>query len=218
MKKRLSMVLLSLVSATALAAPSSTTVTFSKGTEGWAGAGDGIGGSWVASTPGRNGSAYYTTVPDTFGLTWTTNSNQAFLGDYGQARSVTIGIDMKVNSIIFQGKQVERHLVVELRDYDNPYNGMPYTSVWYDLGPIGRKMGNWQHMSVTIPDTKAVALPAGWGGYGSGDVSLPPGRTFANVLASVDEVAFTTYVPGYFYGYTSYDVVVDNISIATTAR
>jgi hypothetical protein len=94
---------------------------------------------------------------------------------------------------------------------------MPYTSVWYDLGPISKR-GNWQHMSVTIPDTRAVALPAGWGGYGSGDVSLPPGRTFANVLASVDEVAFSTYVPGYLYGYTTYDVVVDNISIATTAR
>lgn len=217
MKKNVWIFLLSLVSATALAAPSSTTVTFSKGTEGWEGVGEAAGYSWVASTPGRNGAAYYTNISDIFGLTWRNRSNQAFIGDYGQARSVTIGIDVKVNSILFEGRQVERHLVVELRDYDNPYNGMPYTSVWYDLGPISRKMGNWQHMSVTIPDTRAVALPAGWGGYGN-DVSLPPGRTFANVLASVDEVAFTTYVPGYMYGFTSYDVVVDNISIATTAR
>ena len=43
--------------------------------------------------------------------------------------------------------------------------------------------------------------------------ALPPDRSFANVLASVDEIAFTTFVPGYFYGWTGYDVVVDNISI-----
>ena len=34
------------------------------------------------------------------------------------------------------------------------------------------------------------------------------------MLAGVDEVAFTTLVPGYMYGFTYFDVAVDNISIS----
>jgi hypothetical protein len=68
---------------------------------------------------------------------------------------------------------------------------------------------------VTIGDTSSSVLPSGWGGYGNtGDPSLPPGRTFADVLAGVDEIAFTTFVPGSFYGWTGYDVAVDNLSIS----
>ncbi|WP_020655010.1 hypothetical protein [Massilia niastensis] len=215
MKKKLAMLLLSIVSAVASAAPASTTVTFSNGTQGWAGVGEGIGGSWISGTPGKHGAAYYSYIPDTFGLNWV-NRDTAWIGDYSTVRSVTIGIDVKANSITYQGREVERHLVVELRDYDNPYNGMPYTSVWYNLGPV--KKGNWKSMSVTIADTKAASLPAGWGGTGSGGVALPPGRTFADVLAGVDEIAFTTFVPGMFYGWTTYDVAVDNISIKTAPR
>ena len=216
MKKTFAMLLLSLASATALAGPSSTTVTFSNGLQGWFGDGEGAGGSWISGTPGKHGAAYYTYIPDTFGLTWSNKSNPAYIGDYGTVRSVTIGVDVNVRSILYLGREVGRNLVVELRDYDNPYNGMPYTAVWYNLGPI--KKGSWKHMSVTIPDTRAAGMPAGWGGVGSGDVSLPPGRTFADVLAGVDEIAFTTFVPGYMYGYTTYDVAVDNLSITTTPR
>ncbi|WP_156885693.1 hypothetical protein [Massilia niastensis] len=45
MKKELAMVLLSLASAVASAAPADATVTCSNGTQGWAGIGDGVGGS-----------------------------------------------------------------------------------------------------------------------------------------------------------------------------
>lgn len=212
MKKICAVILCSLLSGIALAAPSSTTVTFSQGLQGWGGVGEGMGGSWISSTPGKHGAAYYTYVQDTHGLHWVTRTNQAFLGNYGTARPVTISIDVNVKSIIFNGKEVERDLIVELRDYDDPYDGMPYTSVWYRLGPISKR-GNWHHFEVTIHDTKATSLPIGWGGTGSGALSLPPGRTFADVLASVDEVAFSTLVPGNFYGWTNYDVAVDNIAI-----
>jgi hypothetical protein len=218
MKKELAVVLLSVVSAVASAAPA-TTVTFSKGTEGWTGVGDGQGGSWIDTAGGRKDNAtYHTQIAETFGLNWVTRTNQAFVGNYGAARSVTLEIDVKVNSIVFEGIEVPRHMVVELRDYTNPYGNMPFTSVWFDLGEISSASPGWQHMSVTIPDTRATTLPKGWGGYGSGEVSLPPGRTFADVLANVQEAVFTTFVPGYFYGYTNYDVEVDNIAIKKHER
>jgi hypothetical protein len=217
MKKELAGLLLSVVSAIASAAPTSTTVTFSNGTEGWAGIGDGQGGSWIDNTGSKDRSSYHSRIYQTFGLNWVTRTNQAFVGDYSKARSVTLGIDVRTNSITFEGIDVRRHLVVELRDYQNPYGNMPYTSVWYDLGEIGANTSGWQHMSVTIPDTTSETLPHGWGGYGD-DVSLPPGRTFANVLAHIDEVAFTTFVPGYSYGFTNFDVEIDNIAIRKYAR
>jgi hypothetical protein len=165
-------------------------VTFSNGTEGWAGVGDGQGGSWIDGTGGKGSPTYHTQIYETFGLNWVTRTNQAFVGNYGEARSVTLGIDLKPNSVTYDGIEVSRHLVVELRDYHNPYGNMPYTSVWYDLGDFGAVKPGWQHMSVTIPDTTSTTLPNGWGGYGSGGVSLPPGRTFADVLSHIDEVAF----------------------------
>jgi hypothetical protein len=77
----------------------------------------------------------------------------------------------------------------------------------------------WEHFSVTIADTSAMALPAGWGGYGAEDPNtfepmLPPGRTFTSVLAGVDELAFSTLAPGYFYGFTDFDVSLDNLTIS----
>jgi hypothetical protein len=213
MKKALALILFSAVSAMASAASDRSTVTFSNGTEGWVGVGDGVGGSWISSTPGEHGAAYYTNIPDTFGLNWTNRTNRDFVFNYGEARKLTIGIDIKVNSITYEGIEVQREPVLELRDYKNPYGGMPYTSVWYKLGTISAAQRGWQHLSVTIDDTTSRNLPAGWGGYGSGGVSLPPGRTFADVLANFDEAAFTTFVPGMFYAFTNYDVAVDNISI-----
>jgi hypothetical protein len=217
MKKEFAVVLLSVVSAVASAA-TTTTATFSKGTEGWAGVGDGQGGSWIDTTDRKDQASYRTQLAETFGLNWVTRTNPAFVGDYTAARSVTLEIDVKVNSITYEGIEVPRHMVVELRDYRNPYGNMPFTSVWYDLGEVSSASPGWQHMSVTIPDTKATTLPRGWGGYGSGEVSLPPGRTFADVLANVQEAVFTTYVPGYFYGYTNFDVQVDNVSIRKHER
>ena len=71
---------------------------------------------------------------------------------------------------------------------------------------------------VTIADTHAAALPAGWGGYGAetefGEPILPAGTTFADVLRGVDEITFTTAVPGWFYGFTYFDVSLDNIGVS----
>jgi hypothetical protein len=189
-------------------------VDFSNGTQGW----NNPVNSWIDSSLGNQAPAYRTQMVDTFGLTWQ-NTSADVLGALAPNKTVTIGLDFKALSITYLGDEVARHLTVELRDYDNTSGGYPYTSVWFDLGTVDAAMQGWKHLSVTIADTSASALPAGWGGYGDenayGEPVLPAGRSFADVLAHADAVVFTTYVPGYFYGFTTYDVAIDNISISS---
>ena len=76
-----------------------------------------------------------------------------------------------------------------------------------------------------VPGTYSVTftpsstdLPQGWGGYGAEDPVtfepiLPPGVTYADVMASTDELAFTTYEPGWFFGFTVFDVRYDNVFV-----
>jgi hypothetical protein len=68
-------------------------------------------------------------------------------------------------------------------------------------------------------------LPSGWGGTGAEDPDtfepiLPPNVTFAEVLSGVDVAVFTTLQPGFFFGFTDFDLRLDNITIAriTIAR
>ncbi|MBV6322172.1 PEP-CTERM sorting domain-containing protein [Duganella violaceipulchra] len=217
LNKAMMALLLSLAGGSALAVPHSATVDFSKGLEGWSGMQplDGNGGSGIDTGMGH-GAPALRTVMENFGVDWRTSSNQAFLGDYTKLSGVTLGLDISAQQIYFFNREVSRNVIVELRDYDNPPAGLPYTSVFYNLGSIDSTKG-WQHLSVTIGDTNAMALPAGWGGYGGPDAhgpTLPAGRTFASVLASVDEVVFTTLQPGYMYGYTNFDIAIDNVTIA----
>jgi hypothetical protein len=222
MKKLFAGLIFTAVSAMASATPGAT-VDFSNGQQGWT-AGpdyDGTQGTWIDTSQGTS-PALHLVNPETFGVTLRNDNNPAFIGNYGLSPSLTLGIDVLANSITYLGTEVSRHLVVELRDYDTNYHDMPYASVWYDLGIIGAGLG-WQHLSVTIDDTSASALPNGWGGFGGDDTetdglpTLPPGLKFSDVLGGVDELVFTTYVPGYFYGWTAYDVAFDNISLVTAA-
>jgi hypothetical protein len=126
---------------------------------------------------------------------------------------------MKVNSIrsVPAGNELTRDLVVELRDYNPPGSNYPYVSVWYNFGEIGSHLPGWRSFEVTI-DPSQTTLPAGWGGTGDEDPvtfepRLPPDRTFASVLASVDEIHFSTMVPGFFYTFTTFEVQVDNIAV-----
>lgn len=221
LRKLMFVLALSLAGTAVQAAPLSSTVDFSNGAQGWEGMqpANGVGGSWIDTGIGKDAPALHT-VMENFGISFSNGINQNYLGDYSALGSVTIGLDIIANSIRYVGQEVTRNLVVELRDYDNTPQGMPYTSVWFDLGAIDATLG-WQHLSVTIADTTAAALPAGWGGYGSPDDAngpgLPTGRTFADVLSSVDELVFTTLVPGWFYGFTDFDVAIDNISVTAEA-
>jgi len=200
------------------AAVTPATTTFEHGTEGWQGPQGSGGVSRITRRAGDPAPAYRTRFED-FGISFVNNTNPDFIGDYTALPAVQIGLDVFTKSIRLTGQQVTRDLVVELRDYDDPQGGYPYTSVWAVLGTLDAAVGGWQHLSVTIADTHAAALPPGWGGYGAEDPvtfepMLPPGRTFANVLAGVDEIAFTTLVPGYFYAAAKFNVTVDNLSVS----
>jgi hypothetical protein len=188
------------------ATASATTVDFSGGAAGW------DGNAFVDATLGHDAPALHSQI-ETFGLSWRNDTNSAFVGNYTASSSITLGLDVLASSITFEGIDVSRELIVSLVDKGDPANGVPDAMVWYDLGTLSSANPDWTHYSVTL-DTASTALPSGWGADdGEGDLVLPPGRTFNSVLANVDEISFSTYVPGYFYGYTDFDVAADNISI-----
>lgn len=203
-----------ITAAIATLAHANTVVTFDNGPEGWS-----INGLDTPSPTGGNPGAnlHWNDPVDTFGLEIRTDSNPDFLGDYTTRGPITIGLDIETNYINFFGSPVTRDLVVEFRDYDNVSTGYPYVSVWTTLGTLVGS-NDWQRYETTILDPTQAALPAGWGGTGDEDPNtfepiLPADRTFADVLASVDQVLFTTFVPGFFFGFTNFDLRVDNISI-----
>lgn len=198
-----------------------STVSFDHGREGWTAPRGSGGRSGIVPGQGNDAPALRTHFDD-FGITFANRSNGAFVGDYTSVPALQISLDVKTLALDFFGSPVTRELIVELRDHDGAPDGYPYVSVWATLGTLDAGVGGWQTWSVTIADTSATALPAGWGGYGAEDPvtaepMLPPGRSFANVLAGVDEIAFTTLVPGYFYGDTLFDVAVDNIRMQPLA-
>jgi hypothetical protein len=213
-----------LASVATASAATSTTTTFTGGnTEGWTGTGGFGGATAVDFNDGNPLPSFRTQFPSfaIFGITFANDTNPAFLGSYTQA-PFTISIDHKTRILGLINPGV-RDLVLELRDYDNPPTGYPYVSVFYDLGdlrdPNAGGSGNWELGTVTVANPNQSTLPAGWGGTGAEnpvtfEPELPPDRTFASVLASVDEIVFTTFKPGLFYTDNFFDVAVDNISLS----
>ncbi len=194
-----------------------TVVTFDNGLEGWSGPQGGTGSTTIQATGGNPG-ANLRTIFNDFGITFPNSTNAAFIGDYTTATEVTIAIDIRVFQVSFFGQPVSRPWLVELRDYDGASGGYPWNSVWYLFTNISAAANaNWTTYSVTF-DPRSTELPPGWGGYGAEDPVtfepiLPPGVTFADVLAGVDVIAFTTLQPGYFFSFTDFNVRLDNISI-----
>ncbi len=209
-----------LLVAAALAGPAfagGTTVDFESDTLGWIGPSGTGGATFLDAGAGAGGSTGLHTVFNDFGITFRNSANPAYLGDLASKGTVTISIDTLVNQVSFFGSPVSRPWLVELRDYDLAQGGYPWTSVWYLFDDISAGPG-YTTYAVTIADTTSTTLPAGWGGYGDEDALanpiLPDGVTFTDVLAGVDEIAFTTLQPGFFFGFTDFDVVVDNITIS----
>ena len=187
--------------------------TFDNGLEGWSISGretiDAMGGNPGANLHGQ--------LIDVFGADIRNETNGEWLGDLTRYGAFEVSVDIQVNSITFFNGEVPRDLVVEFRDNTNN-NGLPYTSVWLNLGTLRADNPGWHTYTATILDPFAIDLPAGWGGYGDEDPNtfepiLPADRTFTSVLQSVDSVHFTTFVPGFFFGFTNFDIQVDNIRI-----
>ena len=191
-------------------------VTFSEGLQGWIGT-NGSTGSTQLEKIGGNPAHHLHTVFNDFGIEFYNDTN----ADHHQALlshdQVTIEIDLKVEEIEFFGTPVTRPWVLEIRDYDDVPPGLLWVSVWYLFEWVGAE-DDWRTFGVTITDTTSGELPEGWGGTGGEappdyEPALPANRTFASVLASADEIAFTTYQPGWGFGFTDFDVRIDNIRI-----
>jgi hypothetical protein len=211
---RAALLSLACIAGAAHAGPRHTT-RFDTGADGWS-----LGIGAIDAGAGNPAPALRERL-ETWGVTFSNASNPAFVGDYTRAAQVRLAIDVETDHIVYEGSEVPRHLIVELRDHANPEGGYPYTSVWYDLGVISKAQAGFRHHAVAF-DPNATALPAGWGGYGAedaqGNPKLPDDRTFASVMAHVDEVVFTTMEPGYFYGFAVFDVVADNMTIAAQCK
>lgn len=191
--------------------------TFDSGNDGWFGP-TGIGGTTFIDTADGNPAPSLRTQFYDFGITFYNNTNPAFIGDYTAAPQILFTVDTNARVMNFLGMPTPRTFIVELRDYDNPPQGYPWVSVWAELGVLDENNPGWHTWTVSIDDTSAVDPPLGWGGYGAEDPNtyepmLPPDRTFASVLAGVDEIALTTLVPGYFFSFSDYDVALDNIGV-----
>ena len=204
-----------------LALPAAADVTtFDNGTEDWSVSGR----NDISQIGGNPGANMDVEVLDVFGMSIRNDRNTAFLGDYTRFGSqVELTVDVKINSIWmydFDGNpfEVPRNLIVELVDYaDDPEASFPYVSVWMNFGEISADLPGWRRFS-TIIDPFSTELPAGWGGTGDEDPEtfeprLPADRTFASVLANVEEIRFTSFEPGWFYGFTNFDMQVDNVGV-----
>ncbi len=215
--------LIAFAGSAAIAGDNTTTVTFDNGAEGWIGS-EGPGGTTEIRPTGGNDDAHLYTIFNNFGITFFNDTNEAFVGDYTDADLVTISIDVKVDRVFFFSQDVSRPWLVELRDVDNAVNGYPWASVWFKFPDISADVqSEWTTFSVTF-DPNSTEIPEGWAGYGDEDPDtfepvLPRGVTFADILAGVDTIAFTTLQPGFFFGFTDFEIGIDNVTItkATTA-
>lgn len=204
-----------LFAATALPASAGIT-TFESGREDWSVSGR----TDVSNSGGNPGSNLDVSLIDVFGAEIRNTENPSFQGDYTTLGPLRFTVDIKIDSINFFGTEVERDLVVELRDNTPSSSGAPYVSVWYPLGTLSAAQPGWRTFSVDLLDPTSATLPTGWGGTGAEDPvtfepTLPADRTFSSVLESVDELHFTTFVPGFFFGFTNFEMAVDNVGFQT---
>lgn len=196
--------------------------TFDNGSEGWGVFfdNDGTQGDFLETSKNNPGAHLRSMIIDSFGMSFHNQTNANFLGDYQRfGTPLEIKVDVRVELLNFFGVPVSRNLILEMVDFNPPGSDYPYVSVWYNLGEISASQtGSWTTFSVLIEDPTSTSLPTGWGGTGAEDPStfepiLPADRTFASVLQNVQEIRFTTFEPGFFYGFTDFHLRYDNPSL-----
>ncbi|PCI09638.1 hypothetical protein COB72_05760 [bacterium] len=206
------------------AAAQTTVVDFDTGAQGW------IGSNGSVLTSDGNGNQFMRTIDETFGVQYWNNTNQSFLGDYSPYESVTLSVDVQIDKIDtsnlpegFTRIPLTRSLVLELRNNTYADGFFDYASVFFviETNLSSANYPDFTTLGVTF-DPNSTELPAGWGGFGGSDDAngpvLPAGATFADIVANVDEVVFTTRVPTEFYLLNFFEFSVDNFSITTTTQ
>lgn len=192
------------------AAAQTTVVTFDAGWEGWNAA------AKIEATGGNPGAHPHFFIQST-SIGIGTDTHPDFIGDHSAHENVTIGIDVKTESLTSTtGNPLTRSLVVDFRSYSLAAPGGVWASVWIELTELETGQ-DWATYTVSF-DPNQTTLPPGWGGSGAkdpetGELTLPEGVTFADVMANVEEIEFTTAVPGYFYAFSDFNVRMDNLRI-----
>ena len=169
----------------------------------------------------------YMGVPfDTFfGVTLSnSDASNPLVGDVSRhGGDLRVQVDVRVSALRnFFGNAIPPSnfpLTLQLTDIGDPNNFEDDASVYLVGAGLPTEGAGWQTRTFTIPDVTSLTLPPGWGGAGAEDPItfepiLPEGRTYADVLASVDDVRLTTFVPGYFYGFNFWEVGFDNVRIS----
>lgn len=205
-------------SAAAEAAPvlNGMATTFKNGDGAWVGriGPNGSGVTWVDDRLGNKRPSYHTQYDDFLknGLLWYNHSKQ-WTGDYSVVPSFTFGVDVNAITVQEGVYATTRDLMVYFLDHENPPEGYDSISVGVKIGTLQVGLG-WQRWSVTIPDTKSLELPEGWIGTGATDADgnpmLPPGRTFAEVMAHVDSIGIQTVRQSNVIPLDYFDVAIDN--------
>lgn len=153
------------------------------------------------------------------GVEFANSANRDFVCDYTATPQVDFTIDTYTTLLAdASGNPSGRELVIELRDYDDAPEGYEYVAVWAIVGELSSFYPGWQTWTATIEDTSVTECPEGWYGWGAEDpetheMILPEDRTFTDVLANMDAIAVTTFVPGCLYTAVSFDVSFDNIGV-----
>ena len=197
-----------------------TVVDFSNGDGGWSGP-TGPGGYTEIDHEDGNPLPSMRTVFNDFGITFLNDTNPAWVRSYAGLGPVTFSIDTRVINISFFDSPVTRPWLIELRDFDTAQGGFPWAGVWFKFADISaQQYPDWTTFSVTIENPDSETLPDGWRGFGAEDPVtfepiLPPGVTFADILAGVDQVVYTTLEPGFFFGFTDHEIAIDNITVTT---
>jgi len=218
--RRMIMVLLTVVCtfATIAYAASSTTVGFDGGSDGGF-----TGNAYFEATGGNPGGVAHHFFDGFFTDLRTgapgESANGDFLGNYTEYETVTFSFDIKTNFLNdFIGNPIARPIGIALKNHD--ITGPSGTAgVFIEMGVVGVNFTpEWTTLTVTIDDPLSPTLPAGWIGFGDEDPVtyepiLPAGVTFASILANVTEFDISGAVPGWFFGYAYYDVLIDNVTV-----
>jgi hypothetical protein len=221
MKLHASTLLITAIPSIALAQQTYTT-TFDHGLDGW----QGSNGTSLTTDLGT-GNRYLRTTDETFGVWYRNSGNAEFLGDYTQNGAITLSMDIQVDLLNSQNLPdglipYTRPLVIELRNYRYAGGFHQYGSVYYVLSREISELNQTDCTTFSVHfDPNSLELPAGWRGFGGDNDQdgpvLPEGATFADIVANVDEIVFSTYDPEEFYLFAFFDVSVDNFSITRDA-